>query len=210
MADSNADSPAFLAQDRSSIFIGFGIFYIFIMLSCVPLRFYARSYAQLGWWWDDWLCLIGVVSELFVRLTYHVHHYHSNIQYQRIALCACLSYHRHCLVALRLRSSRRARLATSLYAVFILSLCAPSLLQYWPGLLQTFLPGLLHSRVPCSKMDAAYQLCVSRAHYRMDDRDGMHYYLPLHAHRVGVESGTGEMHPLQRYALITILTEYLF
>jgi hypothetical protein len=46
---------------RTEILVCSSVF-IIILCICVPLRFYARKFAGLGFWWDDWFCLAGFVS----------------------------------------------------------------------------------------------------------------------------------------------------
>lgn len=41
---------------------GVCVLFIILPLVTVPLRFYARSIAGAGFWWDDWFALAGVVS----------------------------------------------------------------------------------------------------------------------------------------------------
>jgi len=52
--------PGYLEENQRPMVYGVCIFFIILPLVIVPLRFYARSIAGAGIWWDDWFALAGV------------------------------------------------------------------------------------------------------------------------------------------------------
>lgn len=48
-------------EDRSPVVIGVCVFLIVVALVATGLRIYARRLVNLNLWWDDWLCIIGLV-----------------------------------------------------------------------------------------------------------------------------------------------------
>ena len=58
------DNSAYLDATQQPTIIGVSISFIIIIIICVALRIWARSISRIGFGWDDWFCLAGVVSIL--------------------------------------------------------------------------------------------------------------------------------------------------
>ena len=50
-------------QDEGPMLIAVSVFFIVVTTIVVPLRFFARYLANVGFWWDDWILLVAWVSK---------------------------------------------------------------------------------------------------------------------------------------------------